>query len=68
MRELEPEEIERLAARKSVRRIAVQNFLGTMSSLTAAQAYGNLSLDARLYHWNSATVRAISRGIELASE
>lgn len=66
MRRLTSTEIEKLASRKDVRRIAVENFLGTMGGLTEWEARANLGLDARLYKWNTATRRAIEMGIRLA--
>ena len=67
MRELNKEEITKLANRKGVRKIAVENFLMSMGN-DANIAYANLSLDTRLYNWNSATVKAILKGINLASK
>ena len=61
-------QIEALAARKSVRRVAVENFLGTLGSEGPAGEIGarrNLYQDARDYKWNSATQAAILRGISL---
>jgi len=66
MRQLSNEEIEKLATRVGVRRIAVENFLATMGTDKFA-AMSNLRLDAGLYHWNNATVRAIADGIRIAS-
>lgn len=69
LRELTLEEIKRLASRKGVKKRAVENFLMTLTAnRDSSTAYANLALDARLYHWNSATVKAIARGIELASK
>jgi len=65
MRQLTDREIAALAGRAKVRRIAVENFLGTMGEDRMA-AHGNLALDAGLYGWNAATVAAINKGIELA--
>ena len=61
------EEIEKLASGKSVRKIAVENFL--MSLTTEGEdaewnAYMNLDMDSRLYKWNSATQKAIKSGIK----
>ena len=67
MRELNKEEITKLANRKGVRKIAVENFLMSMGN-DANIAYANLSLDTRLYNWNSATVKAILKGINLANK
>ena len=66
MRHLTPNEIERLAARKAVRRIAVVNFLATMGDDSHA-AWENLRADTACYRWNAATVKAISDGIARAS-
>lgn len=67
MRELTNEEIERFASRKGVRRIAVENFLMSMGTeLRPWQVRANANMDARLYRWNYATVKAINDGIDLA--
>lgn len=66
MRSLTAEEIKRLASRKGVKRIAVENFLSTMGDNAAIALY-NLALDARLYKWNIQTIKAIEDGIKLAS-
>lgn len=60
---LKDTDIEKLSARKGVRAIAVQNFLSSLDGTNLACALGNLSMDARLYKWNSATVGAIRAGI-----
>jgi len=66
---LAPEEIKQLASRKGVRRIAVEDFLLTVTNNEDyVTAYANLALDRRLYNWNSATVKAIAIGIELACD
>ncbi len=65
MRELKEEEIQKLASLKGVRKIAVENFLGTMGTDDQA-AKGNLWLDARSYNWNQKTISTILRGIEMA--
>ena len=62
---LTAEQITKLASGAGVRRIAVENFLGTLGSLTAYEAMQNLYLDAGLYKWNAATVAAIRKGIKL---
>jgi hypothetical protein len=62
-------QIEKLASRKGVRRIAVENFLMSCpleTGLDMTYAYGNLEMDAASYKWNAATVKAISQGIALA--
>lgn len=67
MRELTIEEIEKLATRTGVKKMAVENFLMTVHhNLSIQAALGNLVLDAKLYHWNRATVEAIMDGIKLA--
>ena len=66
-RELTNKEIEALASAPKVRRIAVENALGTMgTSLTQWEQEGNLRMDADMYGWNAPTVRAIRKGIALA--
>jgi hypothetical protein len=66
-RSLTDEEIKVLVATPDARRIAVENFLGTMDvSLPRWMNEGNLDMDTRSYGWNGATVRAISKGIALA--
>ena len=67
MRKLTAEEIEKLAMRKGVKRIAVENFLMTVTNnANERNARMNLEMDARLYKWNAKTVRAIGEGIQLA--
>ena len=67
MRELTNTEVETLANRPGVRRIAVQNFLLTVTANPDSYcAHANLAMDTRLYRWNAATVRAIQAGIELS--
>src|SRR5271157_2692533 len=63
---LSPTQIEKLAARKGVRKIAVENFLGSLGSLRQIEALGNLFWDAASYRWNAATVDAIKHGIRMA--
>jgi hypothetical protein len=56
--------IAKLASRKNVRAIAVENFLASLDGMTRpTEAWGNLAADARSYKWNSATVAAINAGI-----
>ena len=56
--------IQRLTARKGVRAIAVENFLGSLDPADSKSAmFANLRDDARAYKWNAATVAAISDGI-----
>lgn len=53
--------------KESVKKIAVENFLGSLDkSMTVWQHLANLSMDAMLYRWNGATVRAIRKGIQQA--
>lgn len=59
------QQIEKLASRKGVKRIAVENFLMSLESLDALEAYGNLDQDTRCYKWNTATRNAIGDGIKL---
>lgn len=64
MPKLTHEDIEKLASRKNVRRIAVENFLMTVeANPDASAALYNLQCDARSYKWNAATYRAIQAGI-----
>lgn len=63
---LTPEQIQKLAGRKGVKRVAVENFLGSLAGSRASDAFSNLRQDARDYKWNAATVTAISKGITLA--
>lgn len=62
---LDINEIRRLASKPGVKKIAVENFLISVSAneneWTAIQ---NLYLDAGLYRWNSATQKAIKEGIK----
>jgi hypothetical protein len=65
---LTPSQIQELANRQGVRRIAVENSLSTLGHEGAAGKRGalrNLSQDARDYRWNAATQNAIRRGIAL---
>lgn len=67
MKHLTNEEIEKLASKKGVKRIAVENFLSTLDLKIGA--YGNTmnaGMDATMYKWNSATVNAIMTGIRMA--
>ena len=67
MRQLTIPEINKLASRKNVRKIAVENFLMTMGDNPLAASI-NMGYDADMYKWNSATVRAIKDGIVLAKK
>lgn len=69
MRVLNSEEIDKLANRKGVKKIAVINFLSSVTANPDATcATQNLYMDARVYQWNTATVKAIEAGIRLASK
>lgn len=66
IRDLTLAEIAPLAARKDVRKIAVENFLMTCGGQTPMDAAGNLAMDAKSYKWNAATVKAIRDGLMIA--
>ena len=66
MRNLKISEIKKMAERKGVRKIAVENFLGTMGEDEEC-AVVNLAMDRGLYGWDSKTVGAIMDGISKAS-
>ena len=67
LRRLSRDEVERLAAKKGIRKMAVENFLMTVhNNENDWQARQNLALDTRLYNWNTKTVKAIVDGIKLA--
>ena len=57
------ERINELAAKPSVRAIAVENFLGSLGSQSKGDALANLEQDARAYGWNARTIAAIRTGI-----
>lgn len=61
---LTADQITKLANRKGVKTIAVENFLGSLGGQDISQAYSNCTLDARLYNWNAATQKAIRDGIQ----
>lgn len=68
MRRLTDQEIETLASRKNVKRIAVENFLMSFpTDLAIMYQIANLENDARSYGWNADTKRAIRDGLDLAS-
>jgi len=66
---LSPARIEELATAPGVNTIAVENFLGTVrlgrigGSERHDDALANLTMDAKLYKWNDATVWAIRKGL-----
>lgn len=60
------DQIDGLASRKGVKRIAVENFLMSADPGMSRHIHCvNLNLDAKLYKWNDATFRAITDGIFL---
>jgi len=67
MRQLTSVEIEKYASRKGVKRVAVENFLGSIGYAgSLAGELRNMYDDARAYRWNSATQNAIAAGIKKA--
>jgi hypothetical protein len=67
MRRLTIPEISSLASRPNVRKVAVENFLLTVSANRGLEeALLNLSGDAQSYGWNHSTIEAIMAGIELS--
>lgn len=67
MKNLTEAEIASYANRKGVKKIAVENFLGSLGNAGGIQAeLANLQDDAQSYKWNSQTVRAIEAGIKKA--
>ena len=67
MRQLEIDEINKLASRKGVKKIAVENFLMSLSLNPLADSI-NLGMDADLYNWNYKTIDAIKTGIQLSKK
>jgi hypothetical protein len=66
-RKLTSKEIETLASLEGARKIAVENFLGTLPShTTRSEDLANLAMDAKLYGWKLYTVDAIMKGVNLA--
>lgn len=69
LRELTVKEIKKLARRKGVKQIAVENFLATVTNNTNAFfARLNLGRDAAIYDWNHETIQAIEDGIRMAEQ
>jgi hypothetical protein len=56
------EQIQKLSERKNVKKIAVENFLTTLTGDKSVDYY-NCQRDSKLYKWNAATVNAINKGI-----
>ena len=68
MRDLTTSEIEMLASKPHVKRIAVENFLGTLdTSIGYSGNARNARMDAQLYKWNQVTLNAILAGIMLSA-
>ena len=66
MKTLTSAQINKLASRKNVRRIAVENFLSSLGpEFDSFKAIQNLYMDAVSYKWNAATQKAIRDGIDL---
>lgn len=64
---LSSEDIQKYAARKGVKKIAVENFLSTLGNAgSKGGELANLYMDAQMYKWKSATIRAIESGINKA--
>ena len=67
MRKLTNVEINKLANRKNVKAVAVENFLMSMpDTVTISEQKANAHMDASLYNWNNVTLNAILKGIDLA--
>lgn len=62
---LNAQEIEKLANKPKVKKIAVENFLMSMGNDCSAN-YENAQMDRDLYHWNAPTFNAIMKGISKA--
>ena len=66
-KQLTNEQITKLASKPKVRKVAVENFLGTLFPGPTMQDHlYNLQMDAGLYKWNAPTVAAIREGILMA--
>lgn len=69
LRQLTAQEIETFAARKGVKRIAVENFLASVAANPSwMDAFDNANRDQQMYNWNAATRDAIICGIYLAQK
>ena len=55
--------VQELATQEGVRQQAVENFLGTLGDMTEDEAMGNLVQDAKVFRWNTLTIRVIQQGI-----
>ena len=58
------QKINELGSKPNVKKIAVENFLSSLSE-DNRDNLANLEIDTRLYKWNAATVNAIHNGINL---
>lgn len=69
MRELTSTEVEKYASVKGGKRIAIENFLSTLdTSIGVMGNTMNAQMDARMYKWNTVTIRAIEAGIRAAGK
>lgn len=69
MRSLTPSEIEKFASVKGVKRIAVENFLSSIDNDIGVMGNTmNAQMDARMYKWNTVTIRTIEAGIRAAGK
>jgi hypothetical protein len=68
LRSLTDNEIAKLTTDPSVKKIAVENFCGTMGGQTLGEATMNLQADAKAYKWNAKTVSAIRKGISMGNK
>jgi hypothetical protein len=67
MRNLTDAEIAKLASRAGVKKVAVENFLGSLYAPAGQSGnVANAYMDAKSYKWNAATIGAIVDGIKLA--
>jgi hypothetical protein len=55
--------IQELANQEGVRKVAIENFLGTLGDMTENEAMANLVQDAKVFRWNTLTIRVIQQGI-----
>lgn len=68
MAKLSNEQLDLLVSRINVRSVAVENFLMSNPVNTSEDyldACTGLKMDARLYKWNAATVKAIRDGLDM---
>lgn len=59
------QQIDELASRPKVKRVAVENFLSSLDGLSRQDAIGNLEMDAKSYKWARETKASIHEGILL---